>query len=127
MDAFLLGFHREGNVILVTDDVTLEIRDGEVNVVMADVDPGEIAGIRVESVDAGAAPAGCALLAQVDDETLVDQFAEEFGDRGNAGVEFGAQVSDAVLSVFDAETEDHFFQEGVLVVFLAQECLSHCS
>ena len=68
-------------------ELALEVADGDVEVLARDVHSYEEAGVGVEAEDGRPAASGCALLAKVLEEALVDQFVDQLGHRGYAGID----------------------------------------
>ena len=111
-----VGFQDERDVGNEGDDVSLEIGDGDVEMLTGDVHADEIPCIGVEAEDAGTASARGADLAQVQHEAFVDQLADDFRDRGDAGIELFGQVRNRITLIEDAEAEDFPLHVSILAV-----------
>ena len=125
MQAGFVDLQDEGDIVLEADQAALEIGDRNAGVRVPDVQADEIAGLGVQAVNARPAPAGGAGFAQLDHETFVHEFADQLGDRGNAGVNLLTQSCNAIFTTLDAESEDGLLQDGILVVLFVQKCRSH--
>ena len=122
---FFVGLHSVEDIVLERDETAFEVGDGNTDMPVADVYAHKVPGLRIETVDGRSAAAGSAGLAKVYHESLVHQFPDEFGSRGNGCADGLADGGNAVFPALDAEEQDVLFQEGVLVVFFVKEGLSH--
>ena len=124
-EGVLVGLQHEFDVLDVRDDLAFEIADRDVEVVTRHVHADKVARVRIESVHARAASAGGAYLAFVLDEILIDQLADEFGDRGHADAQRPAEVGDAVVVVSDAQPQDFPLDVGALAGDVVKEGVGH--
>lgn len=112
------GFgERKRNLLPVLDKTALEIYQAETYMVVAYIDPEEVAGVGIEPVQVGAAPAAGTLFAEVVNESFVYKFGYEFGYGRDAQAHFTAQIGQAAIAASQILTYDSAFDYGILVAF----------
>ena len=113
----VVHLERHGRLV---DELSLEVDRRHHHRVLADVHADEVARIGVQPVDVGAPAAGRPLLAEIVDEPLVDQFADQFGHRRHAQIHGLAQVRDARIAAQNILTDDLLLQNRILVALRGQ-------
>ena len=105
----------ERGVELLLDDVILQVGNQVGHVVAPDIDPCEIDGRIGQSEDVGTPSARGFDLAQVADDSFVNKFLHEFGDRGYADVQLPGQLREGTLAVERHVGDDIALDEAVFV------------
>ena len=90
---------------MVGHHLRLEVDGGKTHGVLPQLDPHEITRMGIQPVDVGLAAAYVRLLAEIVDEALLDQLAEELRDGGDAHHERLAQLRDARIASEDIQIE----------------------
>ena len=119
--------HQERNGIARVDDLSLEIEHRQRNDVLLDVHADEIARIGIQPVDIGTPPPGRALLAEIVDETVLDQLRNEFGDGRDRQIHLVTQVRDAEISSRNVVSDQLSLEQSRLVALLglSQKGIDH--
>ena len=115
LDALRTVEQLEREVVLLFDDVVLQIGDQEAHVVTTDVHPGEIDCRVGQAEDVGAPSARGFHLAQVRHDVLVDQFLNQFGDRGDTDVKLFGKLRKRAFSVDSHVRDDVALDDAVFV------------
>ena len=105
-------------LLAVGHALRLEVDGGHADRILPQLDADEIAGMGIQTVDVGLTAAHVALLAEIVDESLLDQFVEKLGDRGHAQHQCLAQLGNAGISANDVLIDDLLLDQSGSVPLL---------
>ena len=113
----------------IGEQLPLEIDDREHHRVGPYLHADEITRIGIQAVDVGSPASGRALLAEIVDEALLDQLADEFRHGRHAQIDGPAQIRNARIAAENVLPDNLLFENRVFVAFrsLLQKRTGHIS
>ena len=102
---------------LAVNQVALEIHGAHDHGILLDVGADNQPRVGIQPVDIGFPASGGLLFAEIVNELLFDQFAEQLGDRRNAQVDSFTQVCDARIAFKNEMPDNVLFENCILISF----------